>query len=568
MEEVDGVIADAIDAIRRLACLHRPRLELGNIHPALREMAGPLRRQEGTAVADEPPSATAAMVANYADAILTAALSHDGDELMAEPRQERGQARETEHVRRRRPPALRPHEGQAPLASQDRRLPPPACSRGKPRRLLRRRQGGQQPAAAHLHLLRSVDGRARAPQSPLWWLTKLYRELSARQATMRGWTPTTGATIRCRSSRRRTTRRCAASSGSCSTTAARTSWARRRRGRGAPEGRGVPALRQHRPALRQEVVGDLAGEPDGRRVAPRSIEALVKGVSYLSSGTRREVPDDRRRRSDADDRRLRPRLELPAARAALKVWRDDWTGDAARERLPARRHLQVRAPRRTPATRIGSRPERADPWVERRTSSSEPLGIVPIVPLRNRPRLLLEGESELSDVFRIQNQINGFLFLLALAGYFGAHKQRWAVGLTIMEDEQTGKPVEPFDVDVESSGSSPSENPRGEVRRVLADRPDGYIKSIEQKVLHIAVTTRTPRTTSSRRASRRPVTRSSPPSPAREEGRAKHGRSARASKRRCGSRACSTARTTRRSTPRSSGPTRRRRRSQTLSPTR
>src|SRR6185312_6017635 len=78
-----------------------------------------------------------------------------------------------------------------------------------------------------------------------------------------------------------------------------------------------------------------------------------------------------------------------------------------------------------------------------------PLGVIPIVPLRNRPRLLCEGESELNSVYRVQNQINGFLFLLALAGYFGAHKQRWAIGLKLMVDDRTGQPVEPFNIAVD-----------------------------------------------------------------------------------------------------------------------
>jgi hypothetical protein len=116
---------------------------------------------------------------------------------------------------------------------------------------------------------------------------------------------------------------------------------------------------------------------------------------------------------------------------------------------------------------------------------------VPIVPLRNRPRLGCEGESELADIYRIQNQINGFLFLLALAGYFGAHRQRWAVGLKIMEDERPGS---------RSSRSTSRSTSCGRARTPTRSSAsskqtdlDGYIKAIEQKVLHIAVTSRTPR---------------------------------------------------------------------------
>jgi hypothetical protein len=118
------------------------------------------------------------------------------------------------------------------------------------------------------------------------------------------------------------------------------------------------------------------------------------------------------------------------------------------------------------------------------------LGVVPIIPLRNRPRLLVEGESELSDVYRIQTQINGFLFLLNLAGYTAAHKQRWAVGLSLMEDSR-GQPREPFDTAVDKLWVA--ENPEVKFGEFSATDLGGYIEAIEQKVLHIAVTTRTPR---------------------------------------------------------------------------
>jgi hypothetical protein len=137
-------------------------------------------------------------------------------------------------------------------------------------------------------------------------------------------------------------------------------------------------------------------------------------------------------------------------------------------------------------------------------------GVVPIIPLRNRGRLLVEGESEISDVTAIQNQINGFIFLLALAGYFGAHRQRWAVGLKIMVDD-AGKPVEPFDTAIDRLWQT--ENPEAKFGEFSQTDQGGYIKSIEQKVLHIATPRGRRGTTCSRRDSRRPVTRSSRPNP-------------------------------------------------------
>lgn len=226
------------------------------------------------------------------------------------------------------------------------------------------------------------------------------------------------------------------------------------------------------------------------------VEALVKGVSYLSIW---KTTDDKYPTISVEDPLetiigYEPGSNYRRRAAALKVWTDDWTGlRRANVFLPdAIYKFQAPADPVIGPTRDQVR------WVEYTGGDAivaNPIGIVPIVPLRNRPRLLCEGESELADVFHIQNQINAFLFLLALAGYFGAHKQRWAVGLTIMEDEKTGKPKEPFDVDVGKLWVATAGENGGDVKFGEFSQTDmsGYIKAIEQKVLHIAVTSRTPR---------------------------------------------------------------------------
>ena len=117
------------------------------------------------------------------------------------------------------------------------------------------------------------------------------------------------------------------------------------------------------------------------------------------------------------------------------------------------------------------------------------LRVVPIVPLRNRPRLLMEGTSELVNVCRIQNQINGFVFLLALAGYFGAHRQRWIAGIPLYDDDN--KPLDTFNAAIDRIWAS--ENPDARFGDFEQTSLDGYISAIEQKVAHLAVTTRTPK---------------------------------------------------------------------------
>lgn len=239
------------------------------------------------------------------------------------------------------------------------------------------------------------------------------------------------------------------------------------------------------------------------------MEALVKGVSYLSVWPGEPYPTIAVEDPLQTIVGYEPGSNYRRRAAALKIWRDDWTGtERANVYLPngiykfeaavAEDEWEVTAA--GPQNRFGI----SSMFGSKRVSDNEPLsrwkelpdefvgnefGEVPIVPLRNRPRPLMEGQSEIADVFQIQNQINGFLFLLALSGYFGAHKQRWATGMPMMEDSQ-GKPIVPL------AGADTiwaTDNPNTKFGEFSQTDLAGYISAIEQKILHIAVTTRTPR---------------------------------------------------------------------------
>ena len=241
------------------------------------------------------------------------------------------------------------------------------------------------------------------------------------------------------------------------------------------------------------------------------VEALVKGVSYLSvwspekdGGYAQIAVEDPLQTIVGYE----PGSNFRRSAAALKMWKDDWTGtDRANVYLPDAIYKFEASGTDTGGATVSAK---GDSFEEekapvRRSSSSStssrwkrisaddvvrnPVGKVPIVALRNRPRLLREGQSELSDVYRIQNQINGFLFLLALAGYFGAHRQRWMTGVRLYDEEN--KPLEPFDAAIDRLWAD--ENPGARFGDFEQTSLDGYISAIEQKVVHIAVTSRTPK---------------------------------------------------------------------------
>lgn len=73
-----------------------------------------------------------------------------------------------------------------------------------------------------------------------------------------------------------------------------------------------------------------------------------------------------------------------------------------------------------------------------------PLEVVPLIPLVNRPRLRKGGQSEVGPVMSNQDAINKYRADALIAAEFGAFRQRWATGLDIPEDPETGKPIEPF----------------------------------------------------------------------------------------------------------------------------
>lgn len=238
-------------------------------------------------------------------------------------------------------------------------------------------------------------------------------------------------------------------------------------------------------------------------------EALVKGVSYLSvwEGERRGDPP-----TLAAEDPLQTIVGYESGsgfrrrEAALKVWQDEWTGVfRANVYLPdAIVKFEAAGSEIGGATASSSSwsfswsgasdatAARAKRW--RRISSGDvirnPVGVVPIVPLRNKPRRsVVEGVSEIDSVVRVQAQVNSFVFLLALAMYFGSHRQRWMAGVPLYDE--SGKPLEVFNVAIDRLWAS--ENPDARFGDFDQTDVSGYLNAIEQQVQHIAVMTRTPR---------------------------------------------------------------------------
>lgn len=73
-----------------------------------------------------------------------------------------------------------------------------------------------------------------------------------------------------------------------------------------------------------------------------------------------------------------------------------------------------------------------------------PLGVVPLVPILNRPLLDGIGRSEVDPITSNQDAINYYRAAALIAGRYVAVPQRYIYGLDLEVDPTTGRPVRPF----------------------------------------------------------------------------------------------------------------------------
>lgn len=202
-------------------------------------------------------------------------------------------------------------------------------------------------------------------------------------------------------------------------------------------------------------------------------------------------------RRDAADRRRR--------KAALKKWREDDGTLMANLWLPG----EIRRYRRTEGT----------DWVPRELDGVNAVDsysrhpFIPMVPLVNDPHMLPcrpptsiclpphnvppesfvgLGRSDLHDAIPTVDQINKLLCDLLVASEFAAFKQRWATGLEVPVDEESGKPVQPFEAAIDRVWMTPGDKAKfGEFSATELDNYDGAITA---RIASLAARTSTPPT--------------------------------------------------------------------------
>jgi hypothetical protein len=183
-------------------------------------------------------------------------------------------------------------------------------------------------------------------------------------------------------------------------------------------------------------------------------------------------------------------------RAALKLWLDE---DEAR--LFATLYLPDAIHKFQASDRSAiSRTRTPSLWQPRLVEGEEwplpnPLGVVPVIPIPNRPGLSGVGVSEIKAIVPIQDVINANLVQILLAGQFSAFRQRWASNVTLEVDPDTGKPKQPWVIAQDRLLIAPPPEP-GEHETKFGEfgQTDlsGYVSVHETAVQAMATLSRTP----------------------------------------------------------------------------
>lgn len=178
--------------------------------------------------------------------------------------------------------------------------------------------------------------------------------------------------------------------------------------------------------------------------------------------------------------------------AAIKLWCDEWTGDDfANVYLPDSITKFSRKSSSTSDLTSSSVFGVGGNWRERDGQTIDnPLGVVPIVPYINRPDMFGNGKSDLFDLLSTQDQVNKLVADMIIAAEFGAFRQRWATGVEVPKDPETGEDVEVFKSAIQRLWHVPDENAKfGDFGETNISN---YVTGIEDRVLSIARRSRTP----------------------------------------------------------------------------
>jgi hypothetical protein len=121
---------------------------------------------------------------------------------------------------------------------------------------------------------------------------------------------------------------------------------------------------------------------------------------------------------------------------------------------------------------------------------SNPYGVVPVFHFANNAEVGCGGTSELEAVIPIQDGLNKSVLDMLVAMEYAAYRQRWAAGIEIDYDHETGKPIAPFKAGVDHLWIS--QNPEAKFGDFNTAELEQFLKVKDSFRIDIASVTGTP----------------------------------------------------------------------------
>jgi hypothetical protein len=210
----------------------------------------------------------------------------------------------------------------------------------------------------------------------------------------------------------------------------------------------------HTDAIKLGCVYALVGADDGGKASVQ-VEAADKAIVYV------------------DPAQGRHRL------AGLRYWCDEWGAEHCVLYLPA-------------TVTWWKRDNSNARWSEDVGSGANPLGIVQLIPLPNAPTLADRlGRSDIERVIPLQDAVNKLCGDMIVASEFAAFPQRWATGIEIPLNPETGERMAAqFLGGADRVWAVESEQAR--FGNFQVSDLGIYTSAIEMLVQHVAAQTRTP----------------------------------------------------------------------------
>jgi hypothetical protein len=117
-------------------------------------------------------------------------------------------------------------------------------------------------------------------------------------------------------------------------------------------------------------------------------------------------------------------------------------------------------------------------------------GVVPVIPFENRVNVLSGGASEIEDCVPVLRRIDRLTLDKMITSHFASFRQKWATGLVVPTDPETGQRVEPYKAAVDRLWVNTA--PDGRFGTFEATDVSQYLSAVDSEIATLAAISRVP----------------------------------------------------------------------------